>query len=46
MPLAGEVFEDPPPGGKLPKTHKTADTYSDVPPDTHLPMQPGIAGRW
>jgi hypothetical protein len=44
-----DIFEtpDPPPGGKLlPKTHKTADTYSDVPPDTHLPMQPGIPGRW
>jgi hypothetical protein len=44
-----DIFEtpDPPPGGKLlPKTHKTADTYSDVPPDTHLPMQPGISGRW
>jgi hypothetical protein len=44
-----DIFEtpDPPPGGKLlPKTHKTADTYSDGPPDTHLPMQPGISGRW
>jgi len=44
-----DIFEtpDPPPGGKLvPKTRKTADTYSDVPPDTHLPMQPGISGRW
>lgn len=44
-----DIFEapDPPPGGKvLPKAHKTADTYSDVPPDTHLPMQPGIPGRW
>jgi hypothetical protein len=43
------IFEtpDPPPGGKLlPKTHKTAGTYGDVPPDTHLPMQPGISGRW
>jgi hypothetical protein len=43
------VFEtpDPPPGGKLvPRTRKTADPYSDVPPDTHLPMQPGIPGRW
>jgi hypothetical protein len=38
---------DPPPGGKLlPKARKTAGTYSDVPPDTHLPMQPGIPGRW
>ena len=38
---------DPPPGGNLlPKTHQTADTYGDVPPDTHLPMQPGISGRW
>lgn len=44
-----DIFEtpDPPPGGKLlPKTHKTAGTYGDVPPDTHLPMQPGISGRW
>lgn len=44
-----DIFEtpDPPPGGKLlPKARKTADTYSDVPPDTHLPMQPGIPGRW
>jgi hypothetical protein len=43
------IFEapDPPPGGKLlPKTQKTAGTYSDAPPDTHLPMQPGISGRW
>ena len=43
------IFEapDPPPGGKLlPKTRKTSGTYSDVPPDTHLPMQPGISGRW
>jgi hypothetical protein len=36
-----------PPGGKLlPKTRKNAGTYSDVPPDTHLPMQPGISGHW
>ncbi len=44
-----DIFEtpDPPPGGKLlPKPRKTAGTYSDVPPDTHLPMQPGISGRW
>lgn len=44
-----DIYEtpDPPPGGKLlPKTRKTADTYSDVAPDTHLPMQPGIPGRW
>jgi hypothetical protein len=44
-----DIFEtpDPPPGGKLlPKTHKPTDTYNDVPPDTHLPMQPGISGRW
>ena len=44
-----DIFEtpDPPPGGKLlPKTEKTAGPYSDVPPDTHLPMQPGISGRW
>jgi uncharacterized protein (TIGR04222 family) len=44
-----DIYEtpDPPPGGELlPKTHKTADTYSDVAPDTHLPMQPGIPGRW
>ncbi len=44
-----DIFEtpDPPPGGKLlPRTHKPADTYSDLPPDTHLPMQPGIPGRW
>lgn len=44
-----DIFEtpDPPPGGKLlPKTYKTAGTYGDVPPDTHLPMQPGISGRW
>jgi hypothetical protein len=44
-----DIFEtpDPPPGGKLlPKTRKNAGTYSDVPPDTHLPMQPGISGRW
>jgi hypothetical protein len=44
-----DIFEtpDPPPGGKLlPKTRKTAGTYGDVPPDTHLPMQPGISGRW
>jgi hypothetical protein len=43
------IFEtpDPPPGGKLlPKTQKTAGTYGDAPPDTHLPMQPGISGRW
>lgn len=43
------IFEtpDPAPGGKLlPKTHKASGTYSDVPPDTHLPMQPGIPGRW
>ena len=38
---------DPPPGGKLlPKTRKAAGTYKDVPPDTHLPMQPGVSGRW
>jgi hypothetical protein len=44
-----DIFEtpDPPPGGKLlPKTRTTAGTYSDVPPDTYLPMQPGISGRW
>jgi len=44
-----DIFEtpDPPPGGKLvPKTRKTADTYSDAPPDTHIPMHPGIPGRW
>lgn len=44
-----DVFEtpDPPPGGKLlPKTPKTAGNYGDAPPDTHLPMQPGISGRW
>lgn len=44
-----DIFEtpDPPPGGKLlPRTHRSAGTYSDVPPDTHLPMQPGISGRW
>jgi hypothetical protein len=44
-----EIFEtaDPPPGGKLlPKTRKTAGPYNDAPPDTHLPMQPGISGRW
>jgi hypothetical protein len=43
-----DIFETPdPPGGKLlPKARKTGDTYSDVPPDTHLPMQPGISGRW
>jgi hypothetical protein len=44
-----DIFEtsDPPPGGKLlPRTHHTPDTYNDVPPDTHLPMQPGISGRW
>jgi hypothetical protein len=44
-----DIFQtpDPPPGGKLlPKTHKTAGPYSDAPPDTHLPMQPGISGRW
>ena len=44
-----DIFEtpDPPSGGKLlPKTRKTGGTYSDVPPDTHLPMQPGISGRW
>ena len=45
------IFEtpDPPPGSKLmPKTREnaTSHTYSDVPPDTHLPMQPGIPGRW
>jgi len=43
------IFEtpDPPPGGKLlPKARKPPGTYSDVPPDTHLPMQPGISGRW
>jgi hypothetical protein len=34
---------DPPPGAK---PHKTAGTDSDLPPDTHLPMQPGISGRW
>ena len=38
---------DPPPGGKLvPKTRKTGGPYDDAPPDTHLPMQPGISGRW
>jgi hypothetical protein len=38
---------DPPPGGKLlPKPHNTASTDTDVAPDTHLPMQPGISGRW
>lgn len=44
-----DIFQtpDPPPGGKLlPKARKTAGTYNDVPPDTHLPMQPGIPGRW
>jgi hypothetical protein len=44
-----DIFEtpDPPPGGKLlPRTRTTAGTYSDVPPDTHLPMRPGISGRW
>jgi hypothetical protein len=44
-----DLFEtpDPPPGGKLlPKPHKPAGPYDDVPPDTHLPMQPGISGRW
>jgi hypothetical protein len=44
-----DIFEtpDPPPGGKLlPKAGKTAGPYGDVPPDTHLPMQPGIPGRW
>ncbi len=44
-----DIFEtpDPPPGSKLlPKARKTAGTYNDVPPDTHLPMQPGISGRW
>lgn len=43
------IFEtpDPPPGGKLlPKTRKAAHTYSDVPPDTHIPTYPGISGRW
>ena len=43
------IFEtpDPPPGGELlPKARKPPGTYSDVPPDTHLPMQPGISGRW
>lgn len=38
---------DPTPGSKLlPKTRKTAHTYSDVPPDTHIPTYPGISGRW
>ena len=44
-----DIFEtpDPPPGGKLlPKTNKAAGPYGDGPPDTHLPMQPGISGRW
>ena len=44
-----DIFEtpDPPPGGELlPRTHQAADTHSDVSPDTHLPMQPGISGRW
>jgi hypothetical protein len=44
-----DIFEtsDPSPGGTLlPKARKNAGTYSDVPPDTHLPMQPGISGRW
>ena len=44
-----DIFEspDPPPGGKLlPKSDKPAGPYGDVPPDTHLPMQPGISGRW
>ena len=44
-----DIFEtpDPPPGPRqLSKTRKTAGPYNDVPPDTHLPMQPGISGRW
>jgi hypothetical protein len=44
-----DIFEtpDPPPGAKLlPKPRKNTGTYDDVPPDTHLPMQPGISGRW
>lgn len=46
-----DIFEtpDPPPGGKLlPKARKSGKsrTYGDIPPDTHLPMQPGISGRW
>ena len=44
-----DIFEtpDPPPGGKLlPKSHKAAGPYGDVPPDTHLTMHPGISGRW
>lgn len=46
-----DFFEtpDPPSGDKLlPKARKNAEsrTYGDVPPDTHLPMQPGISGRW
>jgi uncharacterized protein (TIGR04222 family) len=44
-----DIFEtpDPPPGSKLlPKPRKNAGPYDDAPPDTHLPMQPGISGRW
>jgi hypothetical protein len=43
-----DIFEtpDPPPGGKLlPKARKTANTYSDVPSDTHIPGYPGV-GSW
>jgi hypothetical protein len=43
-----EIFQtpDPPPGDKLlPKTRKTADTFRDVPSDTHIPGYPGV-GSW
>lgn len=48
-PALRDIFQtpDPPPGGKLvPRTRKTGGPYDDAPPDTHLPMQPGISGRW
>jgi Domain of unknown function (DUF1707) len=43
-----DIFEtpDPPPGGKLlPKSRKTANTYSDAPPGTYIPGYPGV-GSW
>ena len=46
-----DMFEtpDPPPDGKLiPRAGKSAasHTYADVPPDTSMPMHPGISDRW
>jgi hypothetical protein len=41
------IFEtpDPPPGGKLlPKTRKTANTFTDARSDTYIPGYPGVGG--